>query len=187
MVVHPLQHFPLDSINAITKTALPKKHTLFKLLYPHLRFTLALENAVLNFKMSLLHDDKWWKTYAPFPGAYDSIRDLLVEGYRGIHNNDSYPPYTYPRRPPKIFSGYGKFLDAYYETIYNFVLEVVNTIPKGDKHVKNWAIIFMIGCLVSLMVRKFLKEIPLQKSLLILSGTSLSLILSIIITFQKWM
>lgn len=139
MVVHPLQHFPLDSINAITKTALPKKHTLFKLLYPHLRFTLALENAVLNLKMSLLHDDKWWKTYAPFPGAYDSIRDLLVEGYRGIHNNDSYPPYKYPRRPPKIFSGYGKFLDAYYETIYNFVLEVVNTIPKGDKHVKNWA------------------------------------------------
>lgn len=139
MVVHPLQHFPLDSINAITKTALPKEHTLFKLLYAHMRFTLPLENAVLNFKMSLLHDDKWWKTYAPFPGPYQGIRDLLVEGYRGIKNNDSYPPFSYPRRPPKIYSGYGTFLDAYYETIYEFVDKVVATIPVKDLAVSNWA------------------------------------------------
>lgn len=139
MVVHPLQHFPMDSINAITKTALPKEHVLFKLLYAHLRFTLPLENAVLNFKMSLLHDDKWWKTYAPFPGPYDGIRDLLVEGYRGIKNNDSYPPFSYPRRPPKIYSGYGTFLNAYYETIYAFVDDVVKTIPDQDIHVRNWA------------------------------------------------
>lgn len=139
MVVHPLQHFPLDSINAITKTALPKEHTLFKLLYAHMRFTLPLEYAVLNFKMSLLHDDAWWKTYAPFPGAYQGVRDLLVEGYRGIKNNDSYPAFTYPRRPPKVYSGYGTYLDAYYETIYKFVDEVVKTIPKDDIHVKNWA------------------------------------------------
>lgn len=139
MVVHPLQHFPLDSINAITKTALPKEHTLFKLIYAHTRFTLPLENAVLNFKMSLLHHDKWWKTYAPFPGAYDGIRDLLVEGYRGIRNNDSYPPFSYPRRPPKIYSGYGTFLNAYYDTIYHFVEKVVSTIPPHDVHVKNWA------------------------------------------------
>ena len=139
MVVHPLQHFPLDSINAITKTALPKEHTLFKLMYAHMRFTLPLENAVLNFKMSLLHDDKWWKTYAPFPGPYQGIRDLLVEGYTGIKNNDSYPPFQYPRRPPKIYSGYGLFLDAYYEDIYQFVSEVVDTIPKNDHDVKCWA------------------------------------------------
>jgi hypothetical protein len=138
MVVHPLQHFPLDSINAITKTALPKEHTLFKLLHAHMRFTLPLENAVLNFKMSLLHDDKWWKTYAPFPGPYQGVRDLLVEGYRGIKNNDSYPRFTYPRRPPKVYSGYGIFLDAYYETIYRFVDEVLKTIPVNDSHVNSW-------------------------------------------------
>lgn len=139
MVVHPLQHFPLDSINAITKTALPKEHTLFKLLHAHMRFTLPLENAVLNFKMSLLHDDKWWKTYAPFPGPYQGVRDLLVEGYRGIKNNDSYPSFSYPRRPPKIYSGYGTFLDAYFNTIYEFVDKVVATIPYEDLAVSNWA------------------------------------------------
>lgn len=139
MVVHPLQHFPLDSINAITKTALPKEHILFKLLHEHMRFTLPLENAVLNFPMSLLHHDRWWKTYAPFPGPYEGIRDLLVEGYRGIHNNDSYPAYTYPRRPPKIYSKYGTFLDAYFDTIYQFVDEVVAHIKLDDIYVKNWA------------------------------------------------
>lgn len=139
MVVHPLQHFPMDSVNAITKTALPKEHTLFKLLHAHQRFTLPLEYAVLDFKMSLLHDDAWWKTYAPFPGAYDGIRDLLVEGYNGIRNNDSYPPFQYPRRPPKVYSGYGTFLDEYYETIYKFVDEVLASIPKGDKAVVTWA------------------------------------------------
>lgn len=139
MVVHPLQHFPMDAINAITKTALPKKHPLFKLLHPHLRFTLPLEKAVLNFSMSLLHPGGWWKTYAPFPGPYEGIRDLLVEGYKGIKNNDSYPAFTYPRRPPKIYSGYGTFLDEYYETIYKFVDEVVQTIPHNDNHVKKWA------------------------------------------------
>jgi len=139
MVVHPLQHFPLDSINAITKTALPKEHVLFKLLHEHMRFTLPLENAVLNFKMSLLHNDRWWKTYAPFPGPYGGIRDLLVEGYRGIKKNHSYPPFSYPRRPPKIYSGYGTFLNEYFETIYKFVDEVVKVIPEDDLHVKNWA------------------------------------------------
>src|SRR5690606_2894598 len=100
---------------------------------------LPLENAVLNFRMSLLHHDRWWKTYAPFPAPYEGIRDLLVEGYRGIRGNESYPPFCYPRRPPKIYSGYGKFLDAYYETIYQFVDEVLKQIPKGDRHVRRWA------------------------------------------------
>ena len=139
LVVHPLLHFPLDSVNAITKSALPKDHTLFKLLYPHLRFTLPLEHAVLNFKMSLLHNDKWWKTYAPYPAEYGQMRQLLVEGYKGIKNNDSYPAFSFPRRPPKIYSGYGIFLESYYETIYEFVQKVVKTIPKGDKHVTEWA------------------------------------------------
>ena len=47
LMTHPLLHFPYDSINAITKTALPKNHILHKLLIQHCRFTLPLENAVL--------------------------------------------------------------------------------------------------------------------------------------------
>ena len=45
---HALLHFPFDSINAISKTALPKNSILLQLLLPHLDFTLVLDNAVLT-------------------------------------------------------------------------------------------------------------------------------------------
>src|SRR5258705_6195521 len=47
-VVHPALHFPMDSVNAITKTAVPYTHPLFQALYPHTSYTLALDNAVLE-------------------------------------------------------------------------------------------------------------------------------------------
>lgn len=138
LVVHPLLHFPFDSINAITKTALPKNHVLFKLLYPHLRFTLPLENAVLNFKSSLL-SAKAWMSYAPYPGPSAGLRDLLVEGYRGIKGNASYPAFSYPMEPPKIYSNYGTWLEGYHKEIYNFVRNVLKDVKTDDIHVLRWA------------------------------------------------
>ncbi|EQC49229.1 lipoxygenase domain protein [Bacteriovorax sp. BSW11_IV] len=138
LVVHPNLHFPLDSINAITKTALPKKHILFKLLKPHLRFTLMLENAVLTFKTSVIRNKKWM-SYAPYPGAYEGLRDLLVEGFRGIPGNESYPPYHFPLTPPKVYGKYGDFQNAYYEVIYSFVKSVLKNVKSDDVHVLNWA------------------------------------------------
>ncbi len=138
LVIHPILHFPFDSINAITKSALPKEHVLFKLIYPHLRFTLALENAVLNFKSSLLAA-KAWMSYAPYPGPSEGLRDLLVEGFRGIEGNDSYPAFKYPLVPPKIYSHYGDWLDRYYWAFYRFVEKVVKLIPDQDIFVMRWA------------------------------------------------
>jgi hypothetical protein len=138
LVVHPLLHFPYDSVNAITKTALPKNHILFKLLYPHLRFTLPLENAVLNFKSSLL-EAREWMSYAPYPGPAAGLRDLLVEGYRGIKGNASYPAFKFPMEPPKIYSSYGTWLEGYHREIYNFTKKVLAKVPKNDIHVLKWA------------------------------------------------
>lgn len=138
LVIHPLLHFPLDAINAITKTAIPKDHVLFKLIYPHTRFTLPLENAVLTFKSSLLQA-KWWMPYAPYPGEKEGLRELLVEGYMGIKNESSYPKFEYPKRPPQIFSTYGEFQDAYFEVFKSFVSKVVKEIPNDDYYVSCWA------------------------------------------------
>ncbi|MBC7712988.1 MAG: hypothetical protein H7177_06600 [Rhizobacter sp.] len=124
LVIHPLLHFPMDSVNAITKTALPKNHILFQLLYPHLRFTLYLEKAVLTFKTSLLMS-KWWMPYAPYPGPYIGLRDLLVEGYEGIGTNFSYPPFAYQFEPEFIVGKYGEFHQAYYPVFKKFVTEVL--------------------------------------------------------------
>ncbi|MBY0413421.1 MAG: hypothetical protein K2Q18_04620, partial [Bdellovibrionales bacterium] len=124
LVIHPLLHFPMDSVNAITKTALPKDHIIFQLFYPHLRFTLYLEKAVLTFKTSLLMS-KWWMPYAPYPGPYIGLRDLLVEGYKGIGDNFSYPPFKFQFEPEFIVGKYGEFHQAYYPVFKKFVEEVL--------------------------------------------------------------
>ncbi|MGK0368125.1 MAG: hypothetical protein ACI9QD_001266, partial [Thermoproteota archaeon] len=138
LTIHPLLHFPFDSINAVTKTSLPKDHLLLKLLYPHLRFTLYLENAVLTFKTSVVQNKKWM-IYAPYPGSTLSMRELIVEGFKGIKGNASYPKFSYPMKPTKVHSTYGDIQDAYYEVFYNFCKKVLKFIPKDDFYVKQWA------------------------------------------------
>lgn len=138
LVVHPLIHFPLDSVNAVTKTALPMWHPLFRLCWPHLRFTLPLENAVLNFGSSLLQS-KWWMPYAPYPGYAGGLRDLLVEGFKGIKGNLSYPAYCYPQSPPPVLSTYGDFQDAYWPVFLEFARDWLKGVGHDDQLVMSWA------------------------------------------------
>lgn len=139
LVEHPLLHFPMDCINSISKTALPKDNILFQLVYPHLRFTLYLEKAVLTFKASLLKG-KWWMPYAPYPGYYEGLRDLLVQGYEGIPNNASYPPYVYQFEPEFIVGAYGDFHQAYFKVFKNFVSQILIEIDETEKfYIGKWA------------------------------------------------
>ena len=139
LVEHPLLHFPMDCINAITKTALPKDNILFQLLYPHLRFTLYLEKAVLTFKSSLLLS-KWWMPYAPYPGYYEGLRELLVQGYEGIKGNASYPPFAYQFEPEFIVGAYGDFHQAYFKVFKTFVSNVLVDMNETEWfYIKKWA------------------------------------------------
>lgn len=131
LVLHPLQHFPLDSINAITKSALPKNHLLFQLVYPHLRFTLYLEKAVLTFKSSILQSN-WWNPYAPYPGPYESVRDLLSQGYQGIEDNKNYLPFQYLFVPTQVIGKYGQFQQAYYAVIKKFVANILASLDETE-------------------------------------------------------
>lgn len=138
LVSHPNLHFPVDSINAIIKTSLPTEHILNRLLFPHLRFTLPLENAVLNYKSSLLQE-KWWMVYAPYPGGPKGLRELLVEGYKGIKGNVSYPPFSFPMKAPQVETDYGIYLKTYYNVIWRFVEKIVGDIPKDEIWTIRWA------------------------------------------------
>lgn len=139
LVVHPLLHFPMDAINAISKTALPKDNIVFQLLYPHFRFTLYLEKAVLTFKTSLLMS-KWWMPYAPYPGPYEGLRDLLVKGYEGIEDNFSYPPFQFQFGPEYIEGKYGEFHQAYFLVFKKFVTNVLVDLTETELfYISKWA------------------------------------------------
>jgi hypothetical protein len=139
LVIHPLLHFPMDSVNAITKTALPKNHIILQLLHPHLRFTLYLERAVLTFKTSILQS-KWWMPYAPYPGPYEGLRDLLVEGYKGIGHNFSYPPFVFQLAPEFIVGKYGEFHQAYFLVFRKFASEILIDLTETETfYLTHWA------------------------------------------------
>lgn len=155
---HPATHFPYDTINAITKSSVPMRHVLFKLLFPHLRLALAVDNAVLEGEHSVVSETHG-EFYAPYVAGGGEVRQLVAAGYVGYPHplskyakNDphdpNYPAWTYPMQPREIPSDFGRFLTAYHRTIKDFVREVVSYIlsragtDQGDEeiaYVKVWA------------------------------------------------
>jgi hypothetical protein len=157
---HPATHFPWDTVNAITTSALPTDHTLFQLLFPHLRLALAVNHAVLEGSHSVVSETRG-EIYAPYcaPGA--SVRVLVAAGYVGYPHylstyapsetpGAAYPKWVYPLVPRAldIPSDFGRVLRAYHETITAFVRVVVDDLlarrdtPKGAEEVhylKRWA------------------------------------------------
>lgn len=123
LITHAALHFPFDPINAVTKTALPKDHLLFRLLIPHLRLALAVNHSVLEGDKSLI-SRKTWTIWAPFCAAGATIRKLFPYGYVGHPEREaSYPAYTYPLKNDEDRSPYFEFLNAYRDTVRNFVQE----------------------------------------------------------------
>ena len=155
---HPATHFPYDSVNAITKSALPMRHVLFKLLFPHLRLALAVNNAVLEGEHSVVSETHG-EFYAPYVAAGGEVRQLVAAGYVGYPHplskyakdqphDPNYPAWKYPMQPRDIPSDFGRFLNAYHRTIKDFVREVVTFIlsrrgtDQGDEeiyYIRNWA------------------------------------------------
>jgi hypothetical protein len=137
--VHPNLHFPFDSVNAITKTAVPVRHPLFRLLEPHLDYQLALNNAVLNMPGTVIAENPK-VPYAPFTArATDGLMAFFTAGYAGIEGNSAYPPYDYVERPHRTEGLYSAFLDAYYPPFLAFAKKVCQHIDRGDPIVVDWA------------------------------------------------
>lgn len=137
--VHPILHFPFDTVNAITKTALPIDNTVFKLLYPHFQFTLTLNNAVLEKSTSPVANHQG-HMYAGFCGPQEGLETLLVSGYQGYEGNSSYPKYTWTLEPREIYSDYQIFLKEYYDVFRKFTDGIVPHIPESEHaDIRKWA------------------------------------------------
>ena len=121
LITHAALHFPFDPINAITKTALPKDHLLFRLLIPHLRLALPVNHSVLEGEKSLISRTAW-TIWAPFCAPGLVIRNLFPYGYVGVpERKSSYPAYSFPLQNDDNRSPYFEFLNAYRDTVKTFV------------------------------------------------------------------
>ncbi len=137
--VHPNIHVPYDPVNAITISSLPKQHLLFRLLQPHLRFSLVLNNAVLESPGSVISNHRI-TPYDPFTARMkDGVAALFRAGHVGIPGNPAYLPYAYPMGPGEFDSDYSLFLSAYYPAFRAFVARVLSGVTAGDRYVTRWA------------------------------------------------
>jgi hypothetical protein len=142
-VVHPALHFPPDTINAITKSSLPKSHPLLQTLLPHCQYSLVLNNAVLEGSASVVNNHAQPTGYDPLTAnANQGLKDLFAAGYEGVPPYQAYPKFEWKIFPDSFPSDYGRFQVAYYHPMRRFTDYVARTIltndPK-DEYIGRWA------------------------------------------------
>ncbi|KAI9144634.1 hypothetical protein BKA69DRAFT_723481 [Paraphysoderma sedebokerense] len=131
---HPKIHFPYDCMAAYT-LRLPESHLLKKLLLPHQRFTLALNDTVLNnYFLSIVINP--WMTQSPFDVGPPEVRKYLQECKTSFTFDTEPFPDTSVKNTP-----FNVFLMRYFSLTHQFVSEVVNTRPDEfrDENVQQWA------------------------------------------------
>lgn len=118
--VHALLHFPMDTVNAVTQTSLSTTHPLFRLLYPHLQYSLGVDNAVLDSPESPIRNVPWLP-YTLLTGPGSGIAELFFRGYLGDpEDHASYAKFLFKLSPPAVDSYYGEFLMDYYKVVLQF-------------------------------------------------------------------
>jgi hypothetical protein len=135
---HPKRHFPMDAINGLTKTLIPKKHIIHRLLTPHMYMQLPLNFAVLYVNKSVAHNDQN-ELYTCFPCSKEGFITSLKASYAGLKDNSSYKKYQFLMAPEKIPFEFGEFLERYWYCIYNFVEKICKNIPINDEVTTHWA------------------------------------------------
>lgn len=138
-VVHPALHFPMDSVNAITKTSVPQIHPLFQALFPHTTYTLALDNEVLEGKDSIVNNNPADMDYDPLTAKGYNLMQLFGVGYTGYKDLAAYPPYDYMKPWMNSNTVYGNCLKAYFKPFLIFAKQIASIIPNTDPYVTRWA------------------------------------------------
>ncbi len=145
-VVHPALHFPMDSINAITKSSVPMAHPLFQLLFPHTSYSLALDNAVLESAESVVNNNAQGTRFDPLTGNAYNLKLLFGAGYTGLPQaeyGNAYPQYDYLKPQMNFDSDYGRWLKDYYTAAFRpFCNAVARHLLQRDhllEYVRRWA------------------------------------------------
>jgi len=134
---HPVVHFPMDAINAITKTVLAVGHPLREMLLPHCYMQLPLNFAVLYIDRSVAHNHQR-EIYSAFPTTRRGFFELMKRGYSGYQGRPTFPHYQFKLGSPSIPTPYGDFLNQYYQPILNFARTVCSGLDSRDAEVRRW-------------------------------------------------
>jgi hypothetical protein len=136
-VTHPRMHFPLDAVNAITRSLLPEGHRLKRLLAPHFEFTLGLHKAVIHHQRGAVHNNQREIShgYTFEPGSMHAGVALGLTG-RG---DAAYPPYSLNGVHIGTHTIYGRYRQDWYRHTLDFARKVVATLEPGDLDVTRWA------------------------------------------------
>ncbi|MDO9017507.1 MAG: hypothetical protein Q8S73_40270 [Deltaproteobacteria bacterium] len=135
---HPRLHFPADVINAVTRSALPKRHPLRRLIEPHTRFTLGLHESVIHHRRSAIHNSQR-ELYNPFPYTTEGMHRMVAAGKGGVEGNTAWPAWRFG----DLFTGehvpYGRFRRAWLDAWVRFAGEALAGVAPGDPDVRAWA------------------------------------------------
>ncbi len=151
LVDHPAVHFPADTINALTKSVLPKRNLVLRLLQPHMWLSLPVNNAVLAGDKSIINPNTWYP-WCPFVAKGAEVQKVMPFCWYGSKfyatdgpasangeaddwfdaTETSYLPYRYVPAPPDIPSHYGEFLKAYFAPIRTFCRGVIDHMTDTD-------------------------------------------------------
>jgi hypothetical protein len=142
LLMHPQVHFPSSCVDAITRTRLPDGSVLKKLLLPHFRLALGVNDAVLYGNDTVLRPGK---LYAPYPGTLEEHAEVIATLWRGFEHPDGTPNRAYPRYrlsldPPVIHSPYGEFLGRYHAVLLELGKKVAShVVTERPQDVAAWA------------------------------------------------
>ena len=144
-VAHPALHFPMVSVNAITKTSVPITHPIFQLLYPHTNYQLALDYHVLEGADSVINNDAKGTKWDPLTADGRNLKLLFGAGYTGLPPEtygNGYPQFDYMSPPLGFDSDYGRWLQSYMEPFMVFCTKVADFILKSPdlhEYTRRWA------------------------------------------------
>lgn len=131
---HSTLHFPMDALNAISKTILPKENLILKLLLPHLQYSLSLDLTVQTTHSSPIKNNQEYP-FCGVSGTEDQIAQMFVDAHKGVHGRyKAYPPFHFTMKPESESNNeYHQFQMEYYKCIGRFVKTVVQHITAKDK------------------------------------------------------
>jgi hypothetical protein len=136
-IVHPRLHFPLDAVNALTRSLLPENHRLKCLLDPHFRYTLGLHKAVIHHQRGALHNNQR-ELGVGFTFETSSMHEGVALGMRG-RGDAAYQPYMFNGVHIGTHTAYGRYRQAWYHHVLDFTRKIVATFELGDVDITRWA------------------------------------------------